>query len=282
MKPPPFAYRRPDTLDELLALLAEHGDDAALLAGGQSLMPMLAPRLTAPAVIVHINRLPGLDGADLTGATWTFGALVRHADALAAVRARRGDHLLARALPHVAHPAIRNRGTVGGSLALADPAAEWPACALCLDAEIELIGPDGRRTVAAADFFQGLYATARRAEEIVGGLRFAAPTSTTRYAFHEVARRHGDYAAVGLAARAETADGRIAACRVVVFGAGERPQRLADVEAAIAAGADGARATEALGDSLAITPDATYGVDDKRRLAAALVARATAEMGVPA
>ncbi|MFW5678690.1 MAG: FAD binding domain-containing protein [Pseudomonadota bacterium] len=278
MKPAPFAYETPREFDAALALLAEHGEDAAVLAGGQSLMPLLALRMTAPGRLVDINRIEALRTLDVVDGALQFGALVRHADALRAVRRHDPAHLLARALPHVAHQAIRHRGTVCGSLALADPAAELPACAVCLDAEIELASTRGVRRVAADRFFEGVYATQRAADELVVAVHIPAAAPGTRFAFDEVARRHGDYAILGLAATAQMLDGHVAAARLFYFGAGERPSEAREAAAALIGRtlddpAAVERAGAAAAEELEIAPDATYGEAYKRRLAAALVAR---------
>ncbi|TVQ29750.1 MAG: hypothetical protein EA356_15825 [Geminicoccaceae bacterium] len=286
MKPAPFAYTAPTELEGALALLREHGDEAAVLAGGQSLMPLLALRMTAPKVLVDINRIEPLRAVGHGGDGLRFGALVRHAEALRAVRDQVGPaHLLAQALPHVAHQAIRHRGTVCGSLALADPAAELPACAVCLEAEIELQGASGRRFVPADAFFEGVYATARSVDELVVGVRFPATAPGTRFGFVEVARRHGDYAILGLASWARVVDGEVADCRLVYFGADERPSVATRTARTLRGGrlddpATRARAKECALDELTIAPDATYGEGYKRRLAGALLERVVAQWGV--
>ncbi len=286
MKPAPFHYLAPATVEAAVALLAEHGDEAAVLAGGQSLMPMLALRLTAPAILVDINRIGALERQSIDAAGYSFGALVRHADAWAAVRADDPAHLLARALPHVAHQAIRHRGTICGSLALADPAAELPACAVCLDAEIELAGPAGRRRLTADAFFEGLYTTARRPDELVVGVHVPRLGPDTRFGFDEVARRHGDYAILGLAARALVVDGCIKDCRLVYFGAGARPVVATAAQAALKGAAldDGhahGRAAAAVMGELAIDPDLRYGATYKRQLATALLKRIIGQWKAP-
>lgn len=230
MKAPLFDYARPDTLAGALALLAEHGDAAAILAGGQSLMPMLNLRMAQPRMLLDINRIDGLDAIVVDGDRLVIGALARHRDVLASPLVAAHASLLTDALGHVAHAAIRNRGTFGGSLALADPAAELPACAICLGATIVTASVDGERTHAAADFFRGLYATACRPDELI--LRVCIPLLPGwRFVFREVARRHGDYAIAGLAMGMAAGS-----CRVAFCGVETAPRRLPAIEAAVMGG----------------------------------------------
>jgi carbon-monoxide dehydrogenase medium subunit len=233
MKPARFDYARPATLEEALALLAAHGPEASVLAGGQSLMPMLALRVARPALLVDIGRIPGLDGiaAGPDGAV-RLGARARHAAVLASAEV---PALLAQALPHVAHPAIRNRGTFGGSLALADPAAELPACAICLDAVlVAASAAGGERRIRASDFFRSAYATALRPEELLLRAEIPDPAGW-RFGFAEVARRHGDYALAGMAlAIRPGAVGGIAEARIVPFGLEAAPRRIGAAEQALA------------------------------------------------
>jgi carbon-monoxide dehydrogenase medium subunit len=237
MKAPAFRYARPESLDEACALLAAHGSDSRVLAGGQSLMPMLNLRLAAPAVLVDINRIPGLERIVEHDDRIEVGALARHAEVLRSEAVRRGAPLLAAALPHVAHPAVRNRGTHGGSLALADPAAELPACALALGATLVLRGAGGERRVPAQAFFRGLYETALAPGELVSRIEYPRAAPGWRYGFEEVARRHGDFALAGLAAAARFDDGALREARLACFGIADRPilLRAAGLEEALAA-----------------------------------------------
>ncbi len=213
MKAPRFDYARPSTVEVALELLAEHGDAAAVLAGGQSLMPLLNLRMAAPGLLVDINRMAGLDGIGAEGDGLVIGAMARHTDVMAHPLVAARAPLLVQALGHVAHAAIRNRGTLGGSLALADPASELPACMVCLGARIVTRSLAGKRVHEAGDFFHGLYATARRADELV--VRVEVPGMPGwRQVFLEVARRHGDYAIVGLALAVRGAEMRAAFCGV--------------------------------------------------------------------
>ncbi len=223
MKPPPFAYARPATVDEACALLAEHGEDARLLAGGQSLMATLNMRLSAPELLIDINRIDGLAGISVTGGTLRIGAMTRHVDVETSPEIAEHAPLIAQAMPHIAHPAIRNRGTFGGSIAFADPAAELPACAVALGARFELRSPGATRMVAADDFFLGLYETELAPGEMLTAVEIPVIAPGYRSAFMELARRRGDYAMVGIAVHARLADGVIGDSRLVYFAAGERP-----------------------------------------------------------
>jgi len=233
MKAPRFAYARPASVAEALALLAEHKDEARVLAGGQSLVPMLNFRVAAPKVLVDINRIAGLSGIKVAKNHIRIGALTRHVELERSADVAHHLPLIASAMPHIAHPAIRNRGTFGGSCALADPAAELPACALALGATFVVAGRKGERRVAAQDFFRGLYATALKAGELLVAAEFPLPERGHAPAFGELARRHGDYAMVGVAAHGSTQGGKFSDMRVALFGVGDRPVRAARLERAL-------------------------------------------------
>jgi len=233
MKAPRFAYARPASLAEALALLAEHKGDARVLAGGQSLVPMMNFRVAAPKVLVDINRIAALTGIKVSKNHLRIGALTRQVDLERSADIARHLPLIAAAMPHVAHPAIRNRGTFGGSCALADPAAELPACALALGAMFVIAGKKGERRIAAGDFFKGLYATALKTGELLVAAEFPLPKPGYAFAFGELARRHGDYAMVGVAAHGSTQGGKFTDMRVVFFGIADRPQRAAQFERAL-------------------------------------------------
>ena len=233
MKAPRFAYARPASVAEALALLAEHKDDARVLAGGQSLVPMLNFRVAAPKVLVDINRISTLAGIKIAKAHVRIGALTRHAEIERSADVAKHLPLLAAAMPHIAHPAIRNRGTFGGSCALGDPAAELPACALALAATFVAAGKKGERRIAAQDFFKGLYATALKPGELLIAAEFPLPKPGYASAFGELARRHGDYAMVGVAAHGSTQGKKFSDMRVVFFGVGDRPGRAAQFERAL-------------------------------------------------
>ena len=224
MKPAPFLYLRPDSVEEALGLLAEHGYDAKLLAGGQSLIPTMNFRLAEPAVLIDLNGVSGLAGIEARdGGVW-IGAMTRQRAAEHSDVVGRGVPLMTEAFPWIAHPAIRNRGTVGGNLAHADPASELPAIALALEARFNIRGAGGDRWVSAADFFPGLFATALEPEEILMGVEFPTTPPNAGWAFEEISRRHGDYALVGVAAQVTTTpDGRCETARVGLFSVGDGP-----------------------------------------------------------
>jgi len=236
LKPAPFAYQKARTLKEAVALLAKHKDDARLLAGGQSLVATLNMRLSQPALLIDINGIKGLDGIAKKGKFVEIGALARHAQVERSPVIAAHAPLIARAMPHIGHPAIRNRGTFGGSIAFADPAAELPACLVALDGEVDIAGPKGKRKVKADAFFKGLFETALRPQEMVAAVRVPAADKNTRVGFAELARRHGDYAIVGLAATAK-ADGKgLKDVRLAFFGIGATPVRTRKSETALAKG----------------------------------------------
>jgi len=279
MKPAPLAYARPASLAEALDLLA--GEDTRALAGGQSLVPALNLRLAAPGMLVDINRLPGLDHVRLGEGGLVIGALVRHAELEASLLVAAHAPLLAQAMPHVGHLAIRTRGTLGGSVALADPAAEIPACLVALDAVIRVAGRGGAREVPAASFFRGIYTTDLRRGELVTEVVIPAAAGW-RSRFLELARRHGDYALVALAARARVAAGRLEALRLVLAGVGVAPVRAARCEAALAGRRPDAAALDEAGRALAAEIDPPSDVHAsgalRRHLARVLVARAVAAL----
>jgi len=234
VKPAPFAYKKVRSLDEAVALLGEK--DARLLAGGQSLIATLNMRLSSPSLLIDINGLDGLSGISKKGGAVEVGALARHAQAERSDVIARHAPLIARAMPHIGHPAIRNRGTLGGSIAFADPAAELPACLLALDGEIDATGPEGKRTIKAQDFFRGLFETALAPQEVLTAIRVPAADKDARVGFAELARRHGDYAIVGLAASARVDGKGLSNVRLAYFGVGNTPVRAKKAEAALASG----------------------------------------------
>jgi carbon-monoxide dehydrogenase medium subunit len=223
MKAPAFLYRRPLDLDEALALLANGAGGAQVLAGGQSLMPTLNMRLSKPEMLVDINRIDVLRGMEDRGETIRIGALVRHAEVLESPLVARRLPLMAMAIPHVAHMAVRNRGTTCGSIALADPSAEMPAVAVALNADIVLRKRGATRTISARDFFQGLYQTDRGDDEMISEIVFPATTPDQIFGFAELSRRHGDFATVGVAIAARNGPGAICDLNVVIFGSEATP-----------------------------------------------------------
>jgi carbon-monoxide dehydrogenase medium subunit len=250
MKPAPFEYHRPTSLAETFDLLDRYGDDGRILAGGQSLVPVLNMRLATPRAVIDINRLPGLDTIRVTPEGLVIGALARQEAVERSPLVREHAPLLAAAAPHVGHAAIRARGTVGGSLALADPAAELPACAVALDGTIEVTSRRARRAIAAADFFRGIYTTALEPGEVVTALRVPLAASRWRSGFDELARRHGDFALAGLAARLRVERGAIGEARLVFLGVGPRPVRAQAAEAALVGRSAAADALAAAGRAL--------------------------------
>jgi aerobic carbon-monoxide dehydrogenase medium subunit len=223
MKASAFAYARPTSVADALGLLATHGDKAKVLSGGQSLMPAMNLRLISPDLIVDIGGLAELRGVAVSGNVIRIGALARHVDVLNSPEIAAHAPLLTQAVAHVAHPAIRNRGTFGGSLAHADPAAELPACMQALDATIIARGRDGERRIAAAGFFQGIFQTALSADELLVAVELPAAQQKSAYFFHEFSRRHGDYALAGLAAQALVEDGVLLDLRLAFFAVGDCP-----------------------------------------------------------
>ena len=236
MKPAPFAYAKAKTLKEAVTLLAKHKDDARLLAGGQSLIATLNMRLSAPDLLIDINGIKNLNGITKKGKYVEIGALARHAQVEHSDVIAKHAPLITLAMPHIGHPAIRNRGTFGGSIAFADPAAELPACLLALGGEIDIAGPRGKRKVKADAFFKGLFETALRPQEMITAIRIPAADKATRVGFAELVRRHGDYAIVGLAASARGNGKGLADVRLAYFGVGDTPVRARKAEAALAAG----------------------------------------------
>jgi carbon-monoxide dehydrogenase medium subunit len=277
MKAPRFAYARPASVAEALALLAQHKDEARVLAGGQSLVPMMNFRVATPKVLVDINRIAALAGVKVTRDHVRIGALARHVELERSEDIARHLPLIASAMPHIAHPAIRNRGTFGGSCALADPAAELPACALALGAIFIVAGKKGERRIAAQDFFKGLYATALKAAELLVAAEFPLPKPGYASAFGELARRHGDYAMVGVAAHGSTQGRKFSDMRVVFFGVGDRPQRAMQFEQALEGQAAAAKSIEgALGKldaDLSPRADLHGSTATKRHLAKVLAGR---------
>jgi carbon-monoxide dehydrogenase medium subunit len=278
VKPAPFAYTKAKTLKEAVTLLAKYKDDARLLAGGQSLIATLNMRLSAPDLLIDINGIKNLNGIAKKGKHVEIGALARHAQVERSDVIAKHAPLIALAMPHIGHPAIRNRGTFGGSVAFADPAAELPACLLALGGEIDIAGPRGKRKVRADAFFKGLFETALRPQEMITAVRVPAADKTMRVGFAELARRHGDYAIVGLAASAR-ADGKgLADVRLAYFGVGDTPVRAKKAEAALAKG-DIDAAVKAL--DLDPHDDVQATANTKKHLAGVLLRRVAKQLMEP-
>lgn len=276
MKPPPFDYAAPESVAEAVGLLAAEGDTKAL-AGGQSLVPLLSMRLAFPDLLVDLRRIEALGGISATDDRLVVGAMVRQREAETSPEVARHCPLLASALRHIAHPQIRSRGTVGGSIAHADPAAELPAVALALDAEVRATGPGGERRVAAAELYRGMLTTSLADDELVTAVEFPPAPPGSGSACVEVARRSGDYAICGAVAQLTAADGVVAEARLALFGIADRPVRASAAEAALA----GAPLNEAAGlaagtatEGIAVSGEADVPVDYRRHVAAVVAGRA--------
>ena len=280
MKPAPFAYARAKSLDHAIELLgsgAARDGDVRVLAGGQSLIATLNMRLSHPALLVDINHIADLDRIIVKDDRVEIGALVRHAQAERSPEIARHAPLIALAMPHIAHPAIRNRGTLGGSVAFADPAAELPACLLALAGEIEIAGLAGRRTIKADDFFKDLFETALTPRDVLTAIRVPAAKPDSRYGFAEFARRHGDYAMAGLAAGARAEGSGLADIRLAYFGVGSTPLRARHAETALASGNVDA-AVAALAHDLDPSDDVQASGAVKRHFAGVLLRRVTRQL----
>jgi aerobic carbon-monoxide dehydrogenase medium subunit len=250
MKPAPFEYHRPDSVDEALALLARHGYDAKLLAGGQSLVPAMNFRLAQPAVLIDLNRIRALDYIEQGDGVLRIGAMTRQRTAERSPLVAAHASLLAETLPFVAHPQIRNRGTIGGNVAHADPAGEVGAAMLAMGARFTLRGPNGTRVVAASEFFTGLFGTALEPDEMLTEVEVPAAAPRTGWAFDEVSRRHGDYALAGLAAVVEVDEaGRCTAARMALLGVGDAPVLAHEAAAALVGQAPTEEAIHAAADA---------------------------------
>ena len=279
MKPPPFDYCCPDTLDEALALLAEHGEDAKVLAGGQSLVPMLNLRALHPGVLIDINRLPGLDYISLEDGQLRIGALARHKAVLESAAVGEASPLMAAAYPYVSHGPIRNRGTLCGNLCHNDPASEMPAVTVACGAEMVLQSAGGTRTVGAADFFTGLLSTAARTDEILVEVRVPKAPYGQYSAFQEVSARKGDFAYVAVGATLQLGvDDVCSDVRVVCAGVGDGPHRARAAEDVLtgAAPSDGAfrEAAAAAADGIDPGEDFHADADYRRDLVRSLTRRA--------
>jgi CO/xanthine dehydrogenase FAD-binding subunit len=276
MKLPPVEYEAPTTVAEAVDLLAEHADEASVLAGGQSLIPLLALRLARPEVLIDVNGIGELSGVAATDGWVAIGAMTREYVAEASKTIADSVPLLAAALPLIGHEAIRSRGTIGGSLAHADPAAELPAVARALDAEFVVLGESGERVIPAAEWFEGYLMTSRRPDELLVEVRFPAAGPGTGVSFQEVARRHGDFAIVGLAVSLVLSGEVISDARLAFAGLSDVPVRAAAAEDLLV----GERPSAELFDEAARRatddvdpPDDLHGSSDFRKTVAAVVVR---------
>jgi aerobic carbon-monoxide dehydrogenase medium subunit len=276
MKASAFNYARATSVVNALELLVAHGDKAKVLSGGQSLMPAMNLRLISPELIVDIGEIAELRGIAVRGGALIIGALTRHVDLLKSPEVAAHAPLLTEAIAHVAHPAIRNRGTIGGSLAHADPASELPACMIALNATIIVRSQTGERRIAAGDFFTGVYETALSAQELLIAVELPVARKSSVHFFHEFARRHGDYAIAGLAAQAIVLGDVFTDLRMVLFAVGDRPvlarsaEKLIDVVVTPALLSD---ASAALGEELDPPEDQQASASMRRHLAKVLLAR---------
>ena len=278
MKPAPFEYVAARSLDEALAALADAGEGGKVLAGGQSLVPLLALRLARPDVLVDVNQVAGLDRVVVDDHRLVIGALARHRAVELDEQVRRAFPLVSAAAAKIGHVAIRNRGTVGGSVAHADPAAEWPALLLALDGEVEVASPRGRRVVSAGDLYAGYLTTTLEVDEVVCEVRATLPEGRTGTSFLELARREGDFAIVGVAAVLAIEGDEVRHCRLALSGVGSTPVRARGAEELLAGGAadDAAIAAAARKVAEEIDPpgDIHGSADYRRKVAGVLVRRA--------
>lgn len=285
MKPSPFAYARPESVDETLAILAEHGDEAKVLGGGQSLMPLLNMRLARPSVLVDLGGIDELAGISSNGSI-SIGAMTRQVAVERSAEIKTALPILPAALRHVGHAAIRTRGTFGGSIAHADPAAELPAVFCALEGEAVIAARSGTRTVGAEDFFTTYFTTSVAEDELLKEVRLRRLTPSDRWAFLEVARRHGDFALVGVAVvLTMEGDGPDAICskaRIALSGVADVPVRAKAAEAVL----EGARlsdesvraeAAAAAGSGFQSEGDVHASAEYRREVAQTLVRRAVAQ-----
>jgi aerobic carbon-monoxide dehydrogenase medium subunit len=280
VKPAPFEYHRPETIEEAVALLGELGDAAKVLAGGQSLIPLLALRLTAFDHLIDVGRIAELQGIERRDGQVWIGAGTRLARVEASREAAAGVPLLTRATRLIGHFQIRNRGTAGGSLAHADPAAEYPAVALALGAGMQVRSPGRERIIAAADFFDGLWTTSMEPDELLVAVSFPSWSGRCGFAVEEFARRHGDFAIAGtaLGVRLDAQD-RVTRCAIGLLGLGATPQRAGRAEESVAGRAAGEIDAEEIGRLAmagleSVPADLQGSAEYRKRVGAAMVARA--------
>jgi aerobic carbon-monoxide dehydrogenase medium subunit len=282
MKAAAFDYVKPTSIDEVISLLQEYGDDARLLAGGQTLMATLNMRLSEPELLIDITGIESMRGIRVQGDTLRIGALVTHTEIETDKLVERSAPILKAAAPHIAHRAIRNSGTWGGSIAYADPAAEWPTCLLALGGHVVAQGPKGERRVDADAFFTGLYSTALQPDELLIACEVPLAGPDHWFGFSELARRHGDYAIAGLAATAQLKEGALHGLRIVLLGIDATPMRARKTEALLQGRKlDAATRTEAvacLRKEIDPLPDLTNTPETKRHLAGVLLQRMLAEV----
>jgi carbon-monoxide dehydrogenase medium subunit len=278
VKPAPFEYHAPETVSDVAGLLRDFGDEAKVLAGGQSLVPIMALRLARFDHVIDLNRIADLGGIERRNGTVRIGAMTRQAEIERDPTVAGAVPLLARATPLIGHFQIRNRGTVGGSLAHADPAAEYPAVALALDAEFEVANAGGSRTVPASEFFVSTFMTALEAEDVLTAVHFPVWSGRSGFAVEEVARRFGDFALTGAVCGVELDGDRVTRAAIGMFGMGSTPLRATEAESALAGRSCGDVDLDEVGQTAAASTDppedihasATY----RRKVGGVVVARA--------
>jgi len=277
VKAPQFDYVKPRSLDAVFTLLERQAEGARIIAGGQTLLATLNMRLSEPKLLIDIGAVPGLSGISLQERCVRIGAMTRHSEIEESHLVAQHMPLLAMTAPYIAHKAIRNKGTLGGSIAFADPAAEWPCIALALSANIVLASKRGLRRVNASLFFKDLYTTDMAADEIIVACEFPLQAANTRCAFDELARRQGDYAIVGLAAVAQVSDNKLSNLRLVFLGVGNTPVRATQAERALEGRELSAEALAsaklALASDIAPTGDLYSSAAMKMHLATVLLGR---------
>jgi carbon-monoxide dehydrogenase medium subunit len=283
LKPSAFEYHAPTNVDDAVKLLADLGDGAKVLAGGQSLVPMLSLRLAYFDHLVDIARIPELQGIRVDADSVTIGATTIDSDIESNAEVAAKVPLLTKVTPYIGHFQIRNKGTVGGSIAHADPAAEYPAVALALDAEIEAVSPRGRRTIAAKDFFVGFWTSALEADELLVSVKFPAWSGRTGFAVKEFARRHGDFALAGALVGVQLGAGDvIERATVTLLSMGPTPLRARAAEEALTGSAATAVAADEIGrfavsDMTEVPSDLHGSADYRKRVGGAMVERALRE-----
>lgn len=279
MKPPKFDYFAPDSVESALALIAEHGDDARFLAGGQSLVPMMNFRVAAPSALIDLNGIADLRGIRIDDDhRLHIGAMTRTREIETDATIARASPLLHAAAPSIAHMQIRNRGTIGGSLAHADPAAELPGIVLACGAEIHIVGPGGARSVAAGDFFEGIFETALQDGDMIAEIVFPAWPAARHWAFDEISRREGDFAMIGIAVWFDLDPaGKISATGLAAIGAGDTPLRLSSGEEVLVGQSPGesvfAGAAQAATTDLQPASDIHASAEYRREVGTVLVQR---------
>lgn len=285
MKAPAFAYARPRDLDEVFSLMAEHGDNAKLLAGGQTLNATLNMRLSEPGILLDLQAVPELKGLQVKGDVLHIGAMVTHTEIEDSPLVAQHMPLLRAAVPHIAHRAIRNLGTFGGSIAYGDPAAEWPTCLLALDGVVLARGPQGERRIAAQDFFTGLYSTDLQEDEVIVACEIPLKSGQRAFAFDELARRHGDYAVVGVAMTADVQGNTLRHVRLAWLGAASQPLRSLRTEAVLDGQAMSesllTQALQCLKQELPTDADLTHSAATKSHLAGVMLKRAIKTLTQP-